>query len=153
NSEVRDGLHKEDRRNLLSNIRELQAKNQDLHSQVADVDKCCALFAKSEAAAENNDLATFLRAYNDTVIAVNQEQVRVNRAVDAINESKPKKGPQYERRMAAYAKLNSLAERGVDVTQFRRIFEHEIETRAQTGKDSIELEASLSTLERALNRL
>jgi hypothetical protein len=152
NSQIKSGLHKEDRQNLLNMIRELQAKNQDLHARVADVDKCCELFARSEAAAQKGDPASFLRAYNDTIIAVNQEQVRVNQAIAVLNQNRPKKGPQYERRMTIYTKLSHLEERGVDVSQLRRIFDNEVEPRAKTGQDSIELDASLSTLERALNK-
>jgi hypothetical protein len=151
--DIKSGFHREERQALLNNIRELQGKNEDLHSRIANVDKCCQLFARSEAAAEKGDVPAFLRGYNDTVIVVNQEQVRVNQAIEALYHDRPKKGPQYERRMTVFKKLSDLQERGVDVSQLRRIFENEIEPRARSGKDTIELDTSLSTLERALNRL
>jgi hypothetical protein len=130
----------------------LQSKNQEIGREVADVDRCCNLFLVGEAAVRKADEPSFVRAYNDTVIAVNQEQAKVNRVVTQMYHKLPVNGPQYERRVAIYKRLESLEQHGRDVTQLRRIFEKDIEPRAHTGRDSLELDVSLTTVERALKK-
>ena len=153
NIQIRNGARKVERQGLLNHIRDLQYKNQELGRNVANIDKCCELFQRSEAALTRSDQAGFVRAYNDTVIAVNQEQAKVNRLVNELNRRGPVKGPQYERRLAVFKRLEYLEQHGKDVTQLRRIFEIDVEPRAKLGQNSLELDVSLSTVERALSRL
>ena len=153
NVPITSAFRKKERQDLLRDIRDLQSKNQDLRREVADVDKCCRLFGLSEACVRKEDEHGFVRAYNDTVIAVNEEQAKVNRAITELNHKLPVNGPQYERRVAVYRRLAYLEQHGKNVTQLRRIFENYIERQASLGQDSLELDTTLSTIERALSKM
>lgn len=153
NMPITGEFRKKERQTLLRDIRDLQLKNQELGREVADVDRCCTLFGASEAFVPRQDEHGFVRAYNDTVIALNEEQAKVNRAVTELYHKLPVAGPQYERRVAVYKRLEYLERHGKDVTQLRRIFEKDVEPRARMGQDSLELDVSLSTVERALNKM
>lgn len=146
-------FRKKERQSLLSSLRELQLKNQELGREVADVDKCCTLFALSEDAVRKQNEHGFVRTYNDAIIALNEEQAKVNRAVTELYHKLPVQGPQYARRVAVYKRLEYLERHGKDVTQLRRIFEKDVEPRARMGQDDLELDVSLSTVERALNKM
>jgi hypothetical protein len=142
---------KRERQNLLNNIRDLQSKNQELGRNVADVDKCCTLFLVGEAAVRRADGRGFVRAYNETVLAVNQEQAKINRVIGELYHKPPVAGPQYARRVKVFGALEYLEQHGKDVTELRRIFEKDIEPLAKTGQNSQELDVSLTTVERALS--
>lgn len=150
NRPLKTGFKFQERQDLLNQIKELQAKNADIGGKAANVEKCYCLYRLSENALSNGDHPQFLRAFNDTVVAVNQEQEKVNYVVRKLNSSSPVKGPQYERRIAIYQQLDKLEKQGKNITQLRRIFEKDIEPLARRGQDSLELQVTLLTLERAL---